>query len=133
MSLLNLIPYLMFIHWLGDFVLQTNQMAQNKSTSWKWLSAHILTYGATLLLGLLPVGFLMQGPLTLSTLFYLILIFGYYALVNAGLHFIIDAITSRITSRLWKEQKVHEFFVVIGIDQFLHFICLYYTAWLFFR
>jgi hypothetical protein len=41
-------------HWISDFVLQTDQMARGKSSSFKWLSLHVATYtGAMFLLVLL--------------------------------------------------------------------------------
>ena len=35
-------------------------------------------------------------------------------------HFVIDGITSRITSKLWKANNMHWFFVIVGFDQLLH-------------
>lgn len=41
-------------------------------------------------------------------------------------HAVIDGITSRITSYLWKNEKVHWFFVCIGLDQFLHYLTIFW-------
>lgn len=102
----ELILYVLFLHWLGDFVFQTDAMAKNKSTSWMWLCHHITAYQTVLFVGLVPVlGWKVAGV---------------YALANGGLHFLVDAVTSRINSYLWKNGKVHWFFVSIGFDQFLH-------------
>jgi hypothetical protein len=42
-------------------------------------------------------------------------------------HTVTDYITSRINSRLWLAQRVHDFFVSIGFDQVLHYTQLYIT------
>lgn len=87
-----------FLHFVGDFYLQTNNMAMNKSTSWKWLTIHALVYS-------IPFIF------TLSPLF---------ILINGFSHFWVDYITSKITKKLWAKGDLHNFFVVIGFDQFIH-------------
>jgi hypothetical protein len=102
---MTILILIIWMHWLADFVLQTDSMAKNKSTSWKWLSAHIAVYT-------LPF-----------------FIFGWrFAIFNGLVHMAIDAITSRITSKLWKKQQVHNFFVVIGLDQALHMTTLILSA-----
>jgi hypothetical protein len=96
---------IVWIHWVADFVLQTDQMAQNKSKSNRWLSIHIIVYS-------LPW-----------------FIFGWkFALVNAAAHWLIDWVTSRITSQLWAKKDVHNFFVVIGFDQAAHLTILILSA-----
>jgi hypothetical protein len=91
-----------WVHFIADFVLQTDAMAVNKSKSSGWLGIHSLCYG-------LPF-----------------LIWGWrYAAVNAVCHFFIDGITSRGTARLWQEGERHWFFVLIGFDQALHLTVLF--------
>lgn len=93
------------IHFISDFILQPDWVAQNKSKNWRVLLLHIIVYSIPFL------------------------IFGWkYALINMGLHGVTDAITSRITSYLWKQEKRHWFFVVIGLDQYIHSVCLILTA-----
>lgn len=102
----ELLLTLIFLHWISDFVLQSDWMAQNKSSSQKALIVHIFVYS---------IGFAVC--------------FGwFYALINGLLHFVIDFFTSRKTKRLWKEKKVHDFFVTVGLDQALHMACLIVTA-----
>ena len=92
------------MHLFADFILQTDQMAINKSKSNFWLTLHIACYSVPFL------------------------IFGWkFALVNAIGHWITDFITSRITSYLWKKEERHWFFVTIGIDQAIHLTTLILT------
>lgn len=101
---LESILLLVWVHLLGDFILQTDKMAQNKSKSDYWLWKHVLVYSAC---------FVLFGLV--------------FALVNALLHFVTDYVSSRITSYLWKRERRHAFFVVIGIDQAVHLSCLFVT------
>lgn len=98
------IVWVLFLHWLGDFVFQSDWMAKNKSKSNEVLLIHISAYS-------LP----------------LFLIGWKFALINAGLHCVTDYFTSRWTSKLWAAGNVHWFFVVIGLDQFIHTSCLILT------
>jgi len=47
--------------------------------------------------------------------------------LNFGLHFFTDYVTSRASSLLWKEGKVHDFFVTIGADQMIHYFTIFGT------
>jgi len=95
---------LVWLHFLSDFILQTDKMAINKSSSNKWLGIHVLVYSIPLL------------------------VFGWqFALINCLAHAITDFFSSRATSYLWKKNERHWFFVVIGLDQAIHITCLFMT------
>lgn len=120
--MMPLFLYIQLLHFLGDFVLQSDWMAQNKSTSNIPLLCHVGTYGAVMFAGLSLIPFIHSQPLGTASLWIAL-----YALANAAMHFGVDFITSRINSKLWKEKKVHWFFVSVGFDQFLHYVALFYT------
>ena len=91
------------MHWFADFVLQTDKQAKNKSSSNYFLSMHLLTYT----LAMLPLGVR-------------------YAVLNGLLHFVVDYCTSRATKHFYKKGDIHNFFVVVGLDQAIHMSCLVY-------
>lgn len=104
---------ILFIHWIADFVLQSNTMATNKSTSKYWLTLHVLTYSSVWL----ALGVWYFDPWMVSA----------FVAITFACHWITDYFTSKWTARLWKEGEVHNFFVVVGFDQFLHFTQLILT------
>lgn len=87
----------MSIHFVADFLLQSDWMAQGKSKQLLPLMVHANIYAWCFL------GFGVN-----------------FALITLLLHAATDAITSRINSKLWSAKKVHWFFVGIGADQLLH-------------
>lgn len=98
----------MFAHFVGDFIAQTDYQAKNKSKSNKALLSHTGIYT----LFLLPFGIK-------------------YAILNGVIHTLVDYFSSRESSKRWANGEVHNFFVVVGLDQYLHFLTLYLTLGLF--
>lgn len=112
---LKIIIALLITHWVGDFALQSQNMSQNKSHSNKWLTLHVFIYTTVLLA---------------SSVFYwnhqflnVLLFVG----INGIVHWGVDWFTSRWTSHLWRNQRVHDFFAVIGLDQLTHYLTLFIT------
>ena len=95
---------LFWLHFIADFVLQSDEIARTKSKCNLILLLHVTIYS-------LP--FLWFGWL--------------FAFVNGAAHFITDYFTSRATSRLHKAGKNHWFFVVVGFDQAIHLTTLFVT------
>ena len=114
---INLVLYLLFVHWLADFFLQSDWISQNKSISNRALSLHCLVYFMTFFLctlGLYPNGKAEFGPL--------------FSLIVGLIHFPVDYYTSRVNKQLWDNKEVHYFFVSIGFDQLIHFATIL-LAW----
>ena len=138
------VAYLMAVHWVGDFLLQSHRMSIGKSKSWSVLGEHVAVYMLTLFFGM---ALWYRGALREEFVFFDLC---QWALVNALLHFWVDAVTSRWTRRLWDRWILlvpipaqsdapahyytrltgtpHYFFVVIGFDQLLHGVMLVLTA-----
>lgn len=111
MTELQSLTLIFAIHFVADFMLQSDWMAQGKSRRFglnKNMAAHIVVYTMAL------------SPLGIA-----------WAALNGVIHFAVDAITSTATSYLWKKGNRHAFFVVIGFDQLLHALSLMWTySWM---
>lgn len=101
---------LCFLHFVSDFVLQTDEMAKNKSSCNKALTLHVAIYSIPFMILINPV----------------------YGLVNGIIHWYVDFVSSRVSSKLYKKGDIHNFFVVIGFDQFIHIATLIITYWVMF-
>ena len=98
-------------HWVGDYLLQTTNMATKKSISLKWLLLHILTYTLVLLI---------TGNIVFSWQVGL-----GYAIFNGALHFITDFFTSKLARRYHDQPRIY--YPILGFDQLVHIGCLYWT------
>lgn len=101
---------ILIAHWIGDFILQSDWMAKNKSSNNAALLNHVSVYGIVLSCTMLV------APVTIA-----------WVIFNVIAHFCTDFITSRITKKLWEKKDVHNFFVVIGLDQTIHFLTLIWS------
>lgn len=107
---------ILFIHWVADFLFQNQKMALNKSKENHWLFIHVLTY---------------------STVWFVVGVFFFdlikvlqFTFITFVFHYVTDYVTSRWTSKLYKDQKFYgfpSFFSVIGLDQYLHYLQLILT------
>ena len=98
-------------HWAGDFVFQTTSMALGKSKSIKWLTIHVLTYTAILLIFSV---FTLPNDVILL-----------YVLANGLLHWVTDFFTSKLAAKYFEQPRI--FYPILGFDQLIHVMTLYIT------
>jgi hypothetical protein len=118
------------IHWIADFVLQTDKEAKGKSKNWSDLLSHTVTYSFVwFIVGIVYMffniiwedGYMEQnGTLLINCMVY-------FPLITFITHTTTDYFTSRLNSRLWAKGDVHNFFVSVGFDQVLHYVQLFLT------
>lgn len=117
------ILWLLFFHWIADFLTQSRAVGKLKSQSVTVLGYHVITY--MFVMYLLSV-IIIQDPI----------IAGYFVILNGALHFITDFITSKIgkyffvssqRSAICEDRWMYLFWANIGIDQFIHTVTLIYT------
>jgi len=122
---------LLFCHWIGDFVLQSNEVAKCKSNDSIALTSHCTSYlfAITIFIILFQVlPWHLERNFTqvqINTFIFLGLTF--------FSHWIQDYITSRINSYLYSKGQIHNFYVSLGFDQFLHFCQLILTYYFIFK
>lgn len=107
--------FIFFLHWFGDFVLQSRNVAEKKSKSIKHLTIHVFFYVTAFSPMVFSIGFGLN--------------FIYFILLLFSTHWITDFITSKITTYFWGKKNIKAFFTTIGFDQFLHavqLLILYY-------
>lgn len=119
MTYTQLFLFILVIHTLADFSLQTELQAKNKSEGKffknKYLLGHVSTYTLTWMIAIFTL------PLTSNIVVALLAV-----VIGIGLpHLFIDAITSKISSKLFKQGDTHNGFLVVGYDQMFHLICLW--------
>lgn len=115
---------IIFIHWVADFVLQSDWQAQNKSKNNFALLSHTSNYSLVWLLPMCLVFGKMKEGATTEWIFWTTL---YFSMITLVVHTITDYFTSRLNSKLWSAGKVHYFFVSVGFDQVLHYGQLFLT------
>lgn len=133
MSLLEIFA-IITIHWVADFVLQTDKQAKGKSKNWGDLLTHTGVYS----LVWLSIGgciYLQQfkpyNPThndTMNIYWQHWIPRGLlFVLITFIIHTITDYFTSRLNSKLWAKGDVHNFFVSVGFEQVLHYVQLFTT------
>jgi len=139
---------ILIIHWIADFVLQTDKQAKGKSKNWWDLLSHTIIYT-----------FVWWTPIMILLIFYSntlpitgTQVFGFLGITFIA-HTITDYFTSRLNSKLWYQatfwqnsfnkekygeaycnsitgKYTHYFFVSVGFDQILHYVQLFLTYYL---
>jgi len=111
---IQMVVFILLIHFLGDFALQTPEQASNKSSSGYFLLMHVATYSAVWFIAM----YAMTGMLRLSFCF---------TWATFVMHYLTDYITSRISKKFFEVKDYHNGFVVVGFDQVLHYLQLLFT------
>lgn len=96
-------------HWLGDFCLQTQYMADNKSKNHLALLWHVGVYITTISLPILIIAHYAHVN------HYIV-----WIMINLVFHLFTDAFTSRLTAKYHAEGNMKAFFRTLGFDQLLH-------------
>ena len=112
---------LFVMHFVGDFVVQTDWQAKNKARNLDALLRHVVTYTVALSPWAFFVATGMPEPL-------------YWLALNMVAHAATDAVTSQGTRYFSRADRVafdtdsppdwHNFFVVVGADQCIHYCTL---------
>ena len=118
--------YMMIIHYLADFCLQTVYQAQNKGVGKSFwnvaLFNHVGMYSIVWFLSVVAISSITGWGLSTCLLF---------TLITFVCHYLTDWFTSRIGKQFWTSGDYHNGFVVVGIDQVLHYIQLLSAYYLF--
>lgn len=131
---LTVILSIIFIHWVADFIFQSEEWATNKSKSFKALVKHTATYSLVwclVLFGFSVWGNHFNGPSVheLGWSSWMLL----FPFITFIFHTLTDYFTSKIVSRKFANQEygspIPNFgaFTVIGFDQVLHYVQLFLT------
>lgn len=99
--------YLLLGHLIGDFVLQTDKIAENKGRYWKWNLLHVLVVTLCTFVFSYPFGILL-----------LVMVF-----FNGVIHYIMDYYKNGIC-RILRVSELTGFL----IDQSIHIILLYFIS-----
>lgn len=120
---MGLVAWCFFLHWVGDFLLQSREMATKKSSEFIWLFRHISIIFIVFILGTQNLKF---------------------ALFNALIHALIDGAIwnfykfvqepeieySRLEKREFRFWEDHLFWTFLGTDQLLHGLTIIGLLWL---
>lgn len=121
MSLALSLIFVFLTHYIADFLCQTREMANNKSSSVYWLTLHVLTY--SIVTSILWGVFLTQDFLILFLVWWTTFL----------THWTTDFFTSKGTSYFYKKNNMFGFFSTLGFDQFIHASTLLLTYFYFIK
>ena len=127
---IGLFAYILFLHYLGDYIFQPYSMSVQKSENHMMLLYHTIIYSITIYLGLLFV----VGVKEAIT----------FAVITFLAHYVVDFVTSKVISDnsselrldpdsskpIHKRLKLWGPISLLGFDQLLHQACLLITAYI---
>lgn len=105
---------ILLTHFIADFIFQTHWEAINKSSNNEALLSHTSKYAA---FWVIPAAIFISDPINAAL----------FVIITFVLHTLTDYFTSRWVKKLFDKKDYHNGFVVIDIDQMLHYFQLYFT------
>ncbi len=132
------------IHWIADFVLQTDKESKGKSKNWSDLLSHTLNYTSLwYYIGIFYIAY--RSNFFIDMKWYNDWSLTLFVIITFISHTITDYFTSRLNTKLLpkrdltythidkqlvyfpKGENYHNFFVSVGFDQVLHYLQLFLT------
>lgn len=113
---------ILIVHWIADFICQTDEMAKGKSSSWDCLLSHTGVYS---LVWFLTIGSICIWNSGIEGVGYRMLVC--FPIITFICHTATDYYTSRIVKGFFEKGDTHNGFVIIGLDQILHYVQLILT------
>lgn len=110
---IKLILFILLIHFLADFALQTHWQASNKSTNFIALNQHVFSYS---------IIWLIASYIWFESEYALL-----FWLITYTAHLATDFFSSKASKHFFDKEDYHNGFVIIGIDQVAHYIQLIFT------
>lgn len=111
---MTLICFILIVHFVADFIVQTDEQARGKSGSLYPLIAHITSYSIALWFALICYSYFDRSVTGLAL----------YVFWNGLAHFVTDLVSSRVGKARWEAGDRRGFFIVVGADQLVHSLCL---------
>lgn len=105
-------------HYIFDFIFQTSWQAENKSKNEHALSNHCWVYSLSMMV-VTFVYFNLFSEIHWGLLESVGTLMFFYSA-----HFVTDFFTSKKTARHFRRKNYHMGFVIVGLDQFIHFLTI---------
>ncbi len=126
----SFITAMLFVHWVADFVCQSDGVAKGKSSSISKLSQHIAVYLLVFAVGTFLTVIDLDDGVNSEWFFKEgFPSFWVFVFINVGSHFFIDFITSRASKLEFERGNTGTAFKIIGFDQFLHVAIILISAY----
>lgn len=110
--------YILLIHFLADFGLQTHDQATKKGEGNSILNPGLFQHvGVYSIIWFIAIQIIVQDRFIAFN----------FAATTFICHYFTDYITSRLSKPFFNKQDLHNGFVIIGFDQILHYFQLWYT------
>lgn len=103
---ISVVLLLVFLHFIGDFVLQEGIIRVYKSSNNKLLAIHCILYAL---------------PFSIISL--------KLALVTSFLHFLSDYTLTDLSTKFWSDRDRSKYSLLQGFDQWLHLVVLLVSAY----